>query len=506
MSDRSQGETALVQFSERLTNSAAFGTLFREGMDLVEETAAYLDGVGRTEAKALDRSVSLTYATESMRLTTRLMQLASWLLLHRAVKEGEMTLTQANREKTKVKLSAADPGPNDMVEKLPQQLQDLIARSMTLQAKVRRLDTTIHAPVTERAAIGNPLVPQLNRLKAAFERYVGVTGTGSSAAPALSRRVDRRRENDPALLTPFSILLVLSAAFMHASWNALLRGGADRAQSMLIMNVTVGIIGLAMMAFAGLPSAASARLCGRLGSHSSRLQCAVGADVSQRRSRRDLSGGARLFAGAGRARRQPVRRRMDEPDRRCRHRPRLYRDFHAGGRPGALGKSRQPVWRPMARPGKSGRPARDEFAGGAGDRRQHCRLHRRRRHRRARLRQLGRLHRRRVRVLSCDAAVVSGARPARDVRGAVAEAGKAASGGAISLAAYGAIIWAMQASPMGAVSALRETSVVFAALLGAAFLGERLTVLADRGVLHHRRSAPPASAGGFRAVRKIMLT
>jgi regulator of CtrA degradation len=165
MSDRTS-ESGLVQFSERLTNSAAFGTLFREGMDLVEETAAYLDGVGRTEAKALDRSVSLTYATESMRL----MQLASWLLLHRAVKEGEMTLTQANREKTKVKLSAADPGPDDMIAKLPDQLQHLIARSMTLQAKVRRLDTTIHAPSTERAPIGNPLVPQLNRLKAAFER------------------------------------------------------------------------------------------------------------------------------------------------------------------------------------------------------------------------------------------------------------------------------------------------------------------------------------------------
>ena len=37
MADRSQSESALVQFSERLTNSAAFGTLFREGMDLVEE-------------------------------------------------------------------------------------------------------------------------------------------------------------------------------------------------------------------------------------------------------------------------------------------------------------------------------------------------------------------------------------------------------------------------------------------------------------------------------------
>jgi len=171
MTDRShQADSALVQFSERLTNSAAFGNLFREGMDLVEETAAYLDGAGRAEAKALDRAVSLTYATESMRLTTRLMQLASWLLLHRAVKEGEMTLTQANREKTKVKLSAADPGPPEMVEKLPQQLQDLIARSMMLQSRVRRLDSTIHTSVTERPAIGNPLVPQLNRLKAAFEQ------------------------------------------------------------------------------------------------------------------------------------------------------------------------------------------------------------------------------------------------------------------------------------------------------------------------------------------------
>jgi regulator of CtrA degradation len=170
MSDRSQADSALVQFSERLTNSAAFSSLFREGMDLVEETAAYLDGAGRAQAKALDRAVSLTYATESMRLTTRLMQLASWLLLHRAVKEGEMTLSQANREKTKVRLTAADPGPSDTIDKLPEQLQDLIARSMSLQSRVRRLDVSIHAPVPDRATIGNPLVPQLNALKAAFER------------------------------------------------------------------------------------------------------------------------------------------------------------------------------------------------------------------------------------------------------------------------------------------------------------------------------------------------
>ena len=80
-----------------------------------------------------------------------------------------MTLNQANREKTKVKLTAADPGPQDMIAKLPEQLRGLIARSMTLQTQVRRLDATIHAEPTARLAIGNPLVPQLNRLKAAFE-------------------------------------------------------------------------------------------------------------------------------------------------------------------------------------------------------------------------------------------------------------------------------------------------------------------------------------------------
>src|SRR5213592_262667 len=144
MSEKSAHGTGPVLFSEKLASSQAFAGLFKEGMALVEETASYLDGEGRQESKKLDRSAALAYATESMRLTTRLMQLASWLLLHRAVKEGEMSLTQANREKTKVKLSAADPGAEDMIAKLPRQLQDLIARSVNLQTRVRRLDHSIH--------------------------------------------------------------------------------------------------------------------------------------------------------------------------------------------------------------------------------------------------------------------------------------------------------------------------------------------------------------------------
>src|SRR5436309_887276 len=59
------------------------------------------------------------------------------------------------------------------------------------------------------------------------------------------------------MLSPFAIILVLLAAFMHAGWNALLRGGADRAQSMAIMNATLGVAGLILLAIAGLPAKAS---------------------------------------------------------------------------------------------------------------------------------------------------------------------------------------------------------------------------------------------------------
>ncbi|THD77217.1 MAG: EamA family transporter [Phenylobacterium sp.] len=55
------------------------------------------------------------------------------------------------------------------------------------------------------------------------------------------------------------------------------------------------------------------------------------------------------------------------------------------------------------------------------------------------------------------------------------ELAKMTVGAAISVTAYGVVIWAMSLSPMGQVSALRETSILFAAVIGAVFLRERLT-------------------------------
>jgi regulator of CtrA degradation len=168
MSDK-PAEAGPVSFGAKLAGSQAFSGLFRDGMALVEETAAYLDGLGRRESKLLERTAALAYATESMRLTTRLMQLASWLLLHRAVNEGEMSLAQASREKTKVKLSASDAGDEATLGMLPKSLRDLIERSIVLQNRVRRLDATIHSAALEKPQT-NAVERQLGLLKAAFER------------------------------------------------------------------------------------------------------------------------------------------------------------------------------------------------------------------------------------------------------------------------------------------------------------------------------------------------
>jgi drug/metabolite transporter (DMT)-like permease len=62
--------------------------------------------------------------------------------------------------------------------------------------------------------------------------------------------------------------------------------------------------------------------------------------------------------------------------------------------------------------------------------------------------------------------------PLRDEPLAVASS---LAGGLVSLAAYGIVIWALQSDAMGMVSALRETSVVFAVLIGRVFLRETVT-------------------------------
>jgi regulator of CtrA degradation len=145
--------------------SELFDRTFDEGMLLVEETAGYLDGAGRHDSKILSRNAALAYATESMRLTTRLMQVASWLLVQRAVKEGEMAAEAACAENYRLAEEIAAVGA--AVEELPYGLVNLLQRSERLYERVRHLDKRMYVEIAAEDA-PRPVQAQFDRLAAAF--------------------------------------------------------------------------------------------------------------------------------------------------------------------------------------------------------------------------------------------------------------------------------------------------------------------------------------------------
>ena len=145
--------------------SALFERTFNEGMSLVEETAHYLDGRGRDESRGLERKVALVYAGESMRVTTRLMQAASWLLIQRAVFEGDMTAQDAASERYRlggreICLSRREEG----TDQLPAKLLDLLARSENLYRRIARLDEVLFGGGAREAGVQG----QFKKLEQAF--------------------------------------------------------------------------------------------------------------------------------------------------------------------------------------------------------------------------------------------------------------------------------------------------------------------------------------------------
>lgn len=150
--------------------SEMFRRLFREGMDLVEETANYLDGPGRDDAKRLGRAGALSYAADSMALTTQLMQCASWLLTQRAVAEGDLSPEEAAEQRyrlTPPKLKDGDWAAGD--DPCPPRLGDLAMRARTLHDRLSRLDRSLFEAESESARPAeNPVAGQLDRLTQAF--------------------------------------------------------------------------------------------------------------------------------------------------------------------------------------------------------------------------------------------------------------------------------------------------------------------------------------------------
>lgn len=135
---------------------------YDEAMELVHAVAAYLDGEGKTARDGLDEALRPVFTSESLRLTTRLMQVVAWLMVHRAVAAGELTpdeaLTPARR------LSGRDiclAPPLAGAERLPPQLKAHLDQSRQLYERIARLEERLLSP--DQPA--NPVESLLNRLE-----------------------------------------------------------------------------------------------------------------------------------------------------------------------------------------------------------------------------------------------------------------------------------------------------------------------------------------------------
>ncbi|MEH6718627.1 MAG: DUF1465 family protein [Aurantimonas endophytica] len=164
-------EDRTIRLAEHLAFSRSFQPLFNEGMSLVDETAVYLDGAGRVEAKAMSKAGATLYAAESMRLTTRLMQVASWLLLQRAANQGDMSRAQVEAEKVKVRLEGLGSArESPQYAELPETFRHIVERAVKLERRIAMLDREIYGEASRREGWPNtnPVGEQINLLKTAF--------------------------------------------------------------------------------------------------------------------------------------------------------------------------------------------------------------------------------------------------------------------------------------------------------------------------------------------------
>nr|WP_246588283.1 DUF1465 family protein [Bartonella raoultii] len=149
----------------------AFNRLYEETMALIEETAAYIDTEGKLAVRSLSAEISALYAKEAMYLSTRLMQIASQLLLLRAEREGEMSLEQIQKEIAKVSLHTPTlKMENGHWQELPEVFRTFVARSLRLEARMQymrygREEASCSFLHEEEK---NPVGRQIEMLKTAF--------------------------------------------------------------------------------------------------------------------------------------------------------------------------------------------------------------------------------------------------------------------------------------------------------------------------------------------------
>lgn len=124
-----------------MQHPAFFGGTYDEAMTLMVEARNYMSFVEQRERRKLEAMAGLRMSCEAMRVTSRLTQVMAWLMMQRAIHDGEIEAAAALAEENR--LSGTDVCLDESFgadETLPSGLRSLLTRSLHLYQRIARLE------------------------------------------------------------------------------------------------------------------------------------------------------------------------------------------------------------------------------------------------------------------------------------------------------------------------------------------------------------------------------
>lgn len=158
----SESTTLLGHFDRRLIDS-----LYVEAMVLADEARSFFDGQGEAQRSALGEMDRVTFACESLKVTTRLMHVIAWLLAQRAIFNGE--LAESVRGEERFQLGEAAQTAVSIAQRFSPDMAGLILGSEDLYQRVARLEGQLIKRMRSRSPMPpSPARALLDRLERAF--------------------------------------------------------------------------------------------------------------------------------------------------------------------------------------------------------------------------------------------------------------------------------------------------------------------------------------------------
>lgn len=133
--------------------------LYVEAMVLADEARSYFDRSGQEDREALTPAHRVAFSCESLKVTTRLMHVVSWLLLRRAADAGELRAAELRHPSRR--LGDVAHSDDETMAAMPERARLIVEASKDLYMRIRRLDDEL----TRSTVVDSPARSLLDRLE-----------------------------------------------------------------------------------------------------------------------------------------------------------------------------------------------------------------------------------------------------------------------------------------------------------------------------------------------------